>query len=88
LHWYEQTSRWAAAQIVHKLQLKQRVATLERLIKLAEELMKINNYNGVMEILSGINSSPVRRLKKTWEVRGCASVYGARSRLALILIDG
>jgi len=55
---------------------------------LAEELMKINNYNGVMEILSGINSSPVRRLKKTWEVRGCASVYGARSRLALILIDG
>ena len=62
-----QTSRWVTYEIVHRVQLKSRVSALEKLIKLAEELLKLNNFNGVMEILSGINSSPVRRLKKTWE---------------------
>jgi len=28
----------------------------------------MNNYNGVNEIMSGINSSAVHRLKKTWAV--------------------
>eukprot|EP00009_Paramoeba_aestuarina_P009755 CAMPEP_0201539976 /NCGR_PEP_ID=MMETSP0161_2-20130828/70694_1 /ASSEMBLY_ACC=CAM_ASM_000251 /TAXON_ID=180227 /ORGANISM="Neoparamoeba aestuarina, Strain SoJaBio B1-5/56/2" /LENGTH=359 /DNA_ID=CAMNT_0047947407 /DNA_START=35 /DNA_END=1115 /DNA_ORIENTATION=- len=32
-----------------------------------EELFKLNNFNGMMEILSGINSSPVRRMKKTFQ---------------------
>jgi len=29
---------------------------------------KHNNFNGLMEILSGLNSSAVRKLKETWEV--------------------
>ena len=41
---------------------------LSKFIILAHRLFELNNFNGVMEILAGINSSPVRRLKKTWEV--------------------
>ena len=32
-----------------------------------QNLRELNNFNGVMEVVSAINSSPVRRLKKTWE---------------------
>jgi len=30
-------------------------------------LIKLHNYNGVMEIIGALNSGPVSRLQKTWE---------------------
>lgn len=29
----------------------------------------MNNFNGAMEVLSGLNSAPVRKLQMTWKVR-------------------
>ena len=31
-----------------------------------EELKNLNNFNGMMEVLSGLNSAAVRRMKKTF----------------------
>ena len=31
-----------------------------------EELRSLNNFNGMMEVLSGLNSAAVRRMKKTF----------------------
>jgi hypothetical protein len=33
-----------------------------------QKLAECNNFNGVMQIMSGLHSSPVSRLKKSWEV--------------------
>ena len=55
--------------------LKERVEALTKFIELCQLLFEFNNYNGVNEVLSGINSSPVRRLKKTWAVRDIVVVF-------------
>ena len=50
------------------VKLSDRVTAFTKFITLLQKLFELNNYNGVNEILSGINSAPVRRLKNTWEV--------------------
>ena len=35
-----------------------------------QHLRNLNNFSGVMEVLAGVNSSPVRRLKSTWKEIG------------------
>ena len=42
------------------------MTTLKKFIDLMEELQALNNFNGMMEVLSGINSGSVRRMKKTF----------------------
>ena len=39
-------------------------------IWLANACRELNNHNGVMEIVSGLNSSSVLRLKASWEAVG------------------
>ena len=46
--------------------LKARAAVVRRVIEVAMELLKINNLNGVMEMSSALQASPVKRLKATW----------------------
>ena len=36
-----------------------------------QELVALNNFNGAMEVISGLNSAPVRKLQMTWRVRRC-----------------
>lgn len=38
-------------------------------IDIAYACAEMHNYNTLMEILGGLNSHPVSRLKKTWDVR-------------------
>jgi hypothetical protein len=60
-------SYWIATEIV-KPDLKYRIKTLTLWIKVAAECKKMNNFNGVMEILAALGLSCVSRLKKTWRV--------------------
>jgi len=48
--------------------IKQRAATLNRFIVIAEECRALHNYNFVMEVIGGLQSSAIYRLKKTWKV--------------------
>ena len=64
---FNQVSNWVVTKIVLTDDLKARVALLSRFIEIANACMQINNYNTAMEIIAGLNSSSVFRLKLTWE---------------------
>lgn len=39
---------------------------ISKLVRLGPALMKLNNYNGIMEIVSALHSAPISRLKEMW----------------------
>eukprot|EP01086_Lenisia_limosa_P012067 TRINITY_DN3936_c0_g1_i1.p1 TRINITY_DN3936_c0_g1~~TRINITY_DN3936_c0_g1_i1.p1 ORF type:complete len:950 (-),score=365.17 TRINITY_DN3936_c0_g1_i1:375-3224(-) len=60
-------SNWVTTEVVSQIDnLKQRTAVVEKFIKIAAHFRELNNFNGVMEIVAGLQSSSVHRLKKTW----------------------
>jgi len=65
-------SYWVATEIVMQTDAKQREKTVRKFISVAEHLRELNNFNGVMEIIGGLNLWPVQRLKQTWEEIGSA----------------
>eukprot|EP01113_Clastostelium_recurvatum_P049806 TRINITY_DN928_c0_g1_i4.p1 TRINITY_DN928_c0_g1~~TRINITY_DN928_c0_g1_i4.p1 ORF type:complete len:1284 (+),score=384.18 TRINITY_DN928_c0_g1_i4:97-3948(+) len=63
---FNSVSRWVASEIVRVRNVKQRALVMGRFIEIAEELIGLHNYNGAMEIISGLNSAAIHRLKNTW----------------------
>lgn len=55
--------------ILGEKDLKRRALILKAAIKLGEKCLLLNNFSTLMSIVSALNSSPISRLKKTWEVR-------------------
>jgi hypothetical protein len=66
---FNQLSFWVGPEICTTPKLEDRIKVVEGFIKLLKCLKELQNYNGVMAIVSGLNSASVRRLKKTWAVR-------------------
>eukprot|EP00824_Muranothrix_gubernata_P007943 TRINITY_DN20163_c0_g1_i1.p1 TRINITY_DN20163_c0_g1~~TRINITY_DN20163_c0_g1_i1.p1 ORF type:complete len:655 (-),score=139.04 TRINITY_DN20163_c0_g1_i1:528-2492(-) len=65
---FNKISRWVSTEIVFQPTLKERVWVLRKFIKIAWESMNAHNFNGVMEIVSGLHNAAVYRLRKTWEM--------------------
>lgn len=64
-----QVTRWIVSEIVTvKDSIKSRALIYERVVSVAQNLEKMNNLNGVKEVLAALQSSSVYRLKKTREV--------------------
>jgi len=60
---------WMGTQIIKQEDLRQRALALARLITIAKFcIISCQNYNGAMEVLSALRSSPVFRLKHTWNM--------------------
>jgi len=57
---------WVATEIVQRDNLEERVFLIKKFISIADHCRAISNYNGLMEILSGLNMTAIYRLKKTW----------------------
>ena len=63
---FNMISGWVSSALVTQVTLDGRVEVLKKFIDLMEDLHELNNLNGMMEILSGINNSSVRRMKQTF----------------------
>ncbi|KAN0018480.1 hypothetical protein ACTFIU_011098 [Dictyostelium citrinum] len=60
-------ANWVATEVVTTPHPKKRVEVLKRFISVAEHCKKINNFNTLMEVISGLSNSAVSRLKDTWK---------------------
>jgi len=63
---FNQTSYWVSTEIVTIADQKDRANAIKKFITIAEHLRELGNYNGVMEIIGGLNSFVVSRLQNTW----------------------
>lgn len=68
VHRFNKTSAWATATILENESIAARAACLEYFINVAVECKKHTNFNGMMEVLSSLQSAPISRLTKTWEM--------------------
>ena len=59
-------SNWAAQFVLKYTQPEQRAAVLTKLIDVPHECRKLNNFETVVQIMSGIETSPISRLKLSW----------------------
>eukprot|EP00002_Diphylleia_rotans_P020729 TRINITY_DN4023_c0_g1_i4.p1 TRINITY_DN4023_c0_g1~~TRINITY_DN4023_c0_g1_i4.p1 ORF type:complete len:1259 (+),score=339.80 TRINITY_DN4023_c0_g1_i4:62-3838(+) len=60
-------SAWVVGSVLWQEQLKERSKALTRVIQVAEALRKLNNFNCVMAILSGLSQSSIHRLRVSFE---------------------
>eukprot|EP00002_Diphylleia_rotans_P034055 TRINITY_DN7290_c0_g1_i4.p1 TRINITY_DN7290_c0_g1~~TRINITY_DN7290_c0_g1_i4.p1 ORF type:complete len:1286 (+),score=228.71 TRINITY_DN7290_c0_g1_i4:63-3920(+) len=60
-------SSWVVTSILWQEQAKKRAKVITKFIQIAEALRKLNNFNSLMGILSGLNQTPIHRLRIAME---------------------
>ncbi|XP_053371989.1 ras-GEF domain-containing family member 1B-B isoform X2 [Clarias gariepinus] len=66
VEWFNRLSYLVATEICLPVKKKHRARVLEFFVDVARECFNIGNFNSLMAIITGMNMSPVSRLKKTW----------------------
>eukprot|EP00007_Cunea_sp_BSH-02190019_P006845 CAMPEP_0174231344 /NCGR_PEP_ID=MMETSP0417-20130205/1891_1 /TAXON_ID=242541 /ORGANISM="Mayorella sp, Strain BSH-02190019" /LENGTH=1210 /DNA_ID=CAMNT_0015309213 /DNA_START=169 /DNA_END=3801 /DNA_ORIENTATION=+ len=67
IHWSTRMSLWVATEILRGKTAKKKIAVISMFIKIAKYLRKLNNFNGLMEIMAGFENSAVHRLRPYWD---------------------
>ncbi|KAG7230251.1 hypothetical protein INR49_024355 [Caranx melampygus] len=75
VRWFNRLCYLVATEICMPAKKKQRAQVIEFFIDVARECFNIGNFNSLMAIISGMNMSPVSRLKKTWGKAKTAKFY-------------
>ena len=65
---FNYVNQWVVTAVTTCKGVHQRKETIVKLIQVADQCHALNNFNGIMEIISGLQSSAVHRLKQTWEL--------------------
>lgn len=65
---FNQMSGWITSLLCKVKSLKARAALLRRFIDIAENCLQLNNFNSVVEIVSGLQTTAVRRLTDTFDL--------------------
>jgi hypothetical protein len=63
---FNRISQWVATTILHTEKLQERAKVLSKFIEVALHLNKLNNFAGVLQIVSALSASAVHRLTQTW----------------------
>ncbi|KAG5641546.1 hypothetical protein DXG03_004792 [Asterophora parasitica] len=58
---------WVAESVLSKEDSRKRATTVKHLISIADRCRALNNFSTMIAITSGLNTPPIRRLKRTWE---------------------
>jgi hypothetical protein len=66
VEWFNRLTYLVATEICHVQSIKQRARVVEFFVDVARECYALGNFNSFMAIVSGLNMTPVHRLKKTW----------------------
>ena len=78
IEWFNRLSYLVATSICENTKKKLRVKIIEFWIEVARECINHANFNSLMGIITGLNMTPVRRLKRTW-----AKITGKRKDLGI-----
>mmetsp|Transcript_7580 Transcript_7580/g.13216 ORF Transcript_7580/g.13216 Transcript_7580/m.13216 type:complete len:782 (+) Transcript_7580:21-2366(+) len=60
-------SYWVATCVLCQAKLEERVFMMSKFVQLGEELRLLNNYQSLMAILAGLNTSAVHRMNRHWD---------------------
>ncbi|QRV77634.1 cell division control protein 25 [Ceratobasidium sp. AG-Ba] len=58
---------WVAYSVLDKEDARRRAAIIKQFINVAERCRNLHNYSTMAALIAGLNSTPIRRLKRTWE---------------------
>uniref|UniRef100_A0A3B3U4X7 RasGEF domain family member 1C n=1 Tax=Poecilia latipinna TaxID=48699 RepID=A0A3B3U4X7_9TELE len=75
VRWFNRLCYLVATEICMPAKKKQRATVIEFFIDVARECFNIGNFNSLMAIISGMNMTPVSRLKKTWSKTKTAKFF-------------
>lgn len=59
---------WAAESILQQQDIRKRLQIVKHFILIADKCRELRNFSAVMAIISGLNSAPVHRLRRTWDM--------------------
>lgn len=68
IRWFNEVSLWVMTVIVNGTNAKDRAKKISKFINVAKEMRPLNNFNGIMLLLSALNNSSIRRLTAEWEL--------------------
>eukprot|EP00029_Vermamoeba_vermiformis_P007603 TRINITY_DN3333_c0_g1_i1.p1 TRINITY_DN3333_c0_g1~~TRINITY_DN3333_c0_g1_i1.p1 ORF type:complete len:437 (-),score=133.71 TRINITY_DN3333_c0_g1_i1:30-1340(-) len=60
-------SSWVATELISAQSVKARQTLIKKFILIAQYCLKYKNYNGLLEIVGGLNNPSVKRLSQTWK---------------------
>ncbi|KAM0789291.1 hypothetical protein ACM66B_000131 [Microbotryomycetes sp. NB124-2] len=60
-------TRWVTETILQQEETKKRAAIIKHFILIAERCLTLNNFSTLIHIIAGLNSTPIHRLRRTWE---------------------
>jgi len=66
---FNKVSAWISTEILLQKDLKRRTQLLGHVLSIAQELLLLGDFSSTYSLASALGSSPVSRLKQTWQVR-------------------
>lgn len=66
ISWFNKMSTWWCTEIVKEESSEGRCRVITNLLLMAQKFRELQNFNGIMEILSTLHNSSISRLKNSW----------------------
>ena len=67
VHYFNHVAKWVSWTILYAPKLKDRARDLEKMLRIVIELRRLNNYDTLFAVISGLQNQSVHRLAKTFE---------------------